>query len=180
MNTDLGERIRQAVDAPLHPAALAAAVCTVIADQFELYANHEARAARRNADAGQPIPAVKGEGVATAYRRAATQMRDLTRMLTARPADPGPWKRAIDATPDGYRDFLARLTRVEGLVLTDAGVPLDPMVAYTRVWQQEIWPELVEQLDDLIRAQGGGCPRPRPGRGPCASWVTAGDGGGNL
>ncbi|MEU3455639.1 hypothetical protein ABZ671_18860 [Micromonospora sp. NPDC006766] len=151
--TDLGERIRQVVEAPLHPAALAAAVCTAIGEQFELYADHEAR---RNADEGQPITvSVWQEGTATAYRRAATQMRDLARRLTATPEGSGLWRQAVTATPEPYREFFRQLTDAEGSAMAQAGMPLGPTLAYARLWEQHIWPAMVADLDDLIRQHGG-------------------------
>ncbi|MBC9000445.1 hypothetical protein [Micromonospora aurantiaca (nom. illeg.)] len=153
--TDLGARIRAAVDAPLHPAALAATVCTAIAEQFELYALHEGKTAKRHRDAGSASGAAHHDGTATAYTRAATQMRDLARRLTAAPADTGLWAKAITTTPEPYREFFRQLTDAEGSALAQAGMPLEPTITYVALWEQHIWPAIVADLDELIREHGG-------------------------
>ncbi|MEU7802719.1 hypothetical protein AB0B10_26005 [Micromonospora arborensis] len=156
--TDLDAVVRSIVNAPLPPAVLAAGICTAIGNQLATYAAYEDSAGIRARAAGETEKAISHEGTGRAYTRAATQMCDVARRLTARPAAPGRWQAALAATPASYRELIRDLTDDEGAALAQCGVPFEQILRFGQLWEAHIWPELVKDLDGRVDAHGGTVP----------------------
>ncbi|MEU7802576.1 hypothetical protein AB0B10_25285 [Micromonospora arborensis] len=139
--SDLGPVVHTTVAAPLHPAALAAAICTALGGQLTFYADNNEQAGL-GASAVCRADAETGEGGPTACRRAATQLHELAQLLIAQPENSSLWRRAIALTPETYWRFLQYLGAA------------DPRLRYDHIWAQYIWPAIVAELNEIVTAHG--------------------------